>query len=294
MVADVLLMLLGCASLYVGGDALIRGCTSLGRRLQMSPLVIGLVLVAFGTSAPELAVSLDAAVRGHGDLAAGNVVGSNLINTGLALLVLTVLARLPSLPGLAERDLPVLLLLTLAGGLMLLDGRLQRWEGTLLLGAVVGFLIQVLRSGPVRARSASAASASRASLWKALLLTAVGVALLVIGGEAMVHSGVAIAQSLGMSEATIAMTVTAAGTGIPEISATLMALLRGHAALALGNLVGSNIMNLALVLGLSALVVPLDTPGVTVTPIAVLVMLTLILWLGLFLRQGRQLGWSGD
>lgn len=293
MMSDVILMLLGCASLYLGGDGLIRGCTALGRRLHMSPLLIGLVLVAFGTSAPELAVSLDAAIRSHGDLAAGNVVGSNMVNAALALLVLGIVARLPPVRSLAERDLPFLLLLSLLTALMLLDQHLSRWEGAALLLATAAFLGHVLRARQLPPACLAAPPGRRAALWKSVLFALGGIGLLVVGGEAMVHSGIGIARALGVSEAIIAMTVTAVGTGVPEISATLIALWRGHAALALGNLVGSNIMNLGIVLGSSSLVAPLQTPGMTLTPLSLLLVLTLTTWVGL-LWQGRQLDLSRD
>ncbi len=281
---DILLMLVGCAALYFGGDWLIRGCTGVGTRLGLPPLLVGLVLVAFGTSAPELAVSVDAAIRGHGDLALGNVVGSNVVNSILALLVLVSAARMPSGHSLASRDVPFLLLLTALTALVLTDGSLGRWEGAGLLTLAAAFIAFVLKSTTSPLPDSAVANPSRQivpPLWKPALLAAGGVGMLVVGAEAMVRSGIAIALALGVSEVTIALTVTAVGTGIPEISATLVALLRGHGLIAIGNLVGSNVMNFGFVLGLAASLAPVQANDLTVMPLLllVLVLMTLLIWL---------------
>lgn len=288
---SLVLLLIGCAGLYLGGEALIRGCAAVGARLSLPPLVIGLVLVAFGTSAPELAVSLDAALKGHGDMAAGNVVGSNIVNAVLALLVLGCVARLPGIHGLAGRDLPFLLILSAVCLVQLHDRHLGRVEGAVLLLATAAFLWLVFRT-----RSAGALGGDgeptphRVPLGRSSLMAVAGITLLVVGAEAMVQGGIGIASRLGVSEAVIALTVTAVGTGIPEIAATLVALLRAHPELALGNLIGSNVINIGVVLAMAALAAPMDAPELAMLPGLLMLLLTVTVWVGVALR-GREPGW---
>ena len=247
--------------------------------MRLSPVVTGLVIVAIGTSLPELAVSVDAAVNDHGAIAIGNVVGSNIVNITLVIGAGALLTSLVPRTELLERDLPLLALVTLLSVWMLADGALGRLEGFTLLLITVGFLTyRVLKSdegaGPVHLTSRNSSSGG----WQATGGLVVGLVLLVAGAEAMVASATGLARGFGVSEAVIALTVTAIATGIPEIAATLVAIKRGHTELALGNIVGSNLINLGVVLGLTGLIAPVAGASVGFFALAMLVGMTLFLW----------------
>lgn len=275
---DLLLILVGCLSLYFGATTLIHGATALGHRLSLSPTLIGLLLVALGTSTPEVAVSVGAALQGHGDIAAGNVVGSNIINIALVLGIAAAVRRLPANVSIYRRDLPALMALTVIAVLWLGDGSVSRIEGLVLFTSVLaylGYTVSVRRAYYAQ-RPQTAAKLS--SAWRGLGQTVIGVTLLVFGADWLVAGGVGLARAFHVAESTIALTVTAVGTGIPEIAATLVAVARGHYALGLGNIVGSNLMNLGFALGLAALVAPFSTSGLGWFPLTTLVIVTLAVW----------------
>jgi cation:H+ antiporter len=255
-------------------------------------MVTGLIIVAVGTSLPELAVSLDAALQGHGAIAIGNVVGSNIVNITLVIGAGALLCSLAPNGEMLERDLPALAALTLASVWMLADGTLGRLEAIVLLLSVSAFLAyRVLQRGRKLTVVRQPKGAS-SPVWKVLGGFAFGLALLVGGAEAMVASAMGLARSLGVSEAVIALTVTAIATGIPEIASTLMAIKRGYAQLALGNVVGSNMMNLGVVLGLTGLVAPMSGADVGMLALLVLAGLTLLLW-ALFMLLPLLNRWAG-
>lgn len=287
---DLFFLAIGCVALFGGGELLVRGASATGRRFGLSPTAIGLILVSLGTSAPELFVSAGAAIQGYGDIAVGNVVGSNIVNLCIVLGLAVLLADLRFEKSHRQRQLPFLLLLTLAAVALAADGRLERVEGVLLLlGALVG-LAWALRGGssgeaairgedqvedPDGAASIRNVDADN-SAPRAIAVLAGGVVLLAVGAEALIVGGVGLARDLDISEAVIALTVTSIGTGLPEIVATVVAALRRHNAIAMGNVVGSNIMNLGLVLGGSAVLTPLNSSGIDRTTLTILVGLTLL------------------
>lgn len=256
-------LLLGALLLYLGAEGLVRGAAGLALRLGVRPLLIGLTVVAYGTSTPELVVSTAAAWRGSSDIALGNVVGSNIANIGF-ILGLTALIAPPKSDGtMAGRELWVLALGTAVLPLLLLDGSIGRIEGTVLaLGAVAFTWLTVRWSrrdpashDPVSDALAEAARGrpSARLVWLCLL----GLLLLVGGGELFVRGAVSMAALFGVSERVVGLTVVAVGTSLPELAASVVAALRGHSELAIGNVVGSNIFNVLLILGAAALVKPM-------------------------------------
>ena len=317
MILNIVLLVVGCALLYYGGDLLIRGAVGIGQRLNLPPSIVGLVFVSLGTSAPELAVSLGAAVQGLGDIAAGNVVGSNMVNVTIVLGLAASIHMLPVERQLARRDLPLLSLLTLVAVFMLHDGRLERLEAFILVVLMGLTVMHAIRSSPSVSDgdkdpdgSAPAAAGSEGAsadqpdddaqvpadnaspqavqsddvappdtTGKSVLFIIAGMVLLVIGAEALIYSAEAMARALGIPDAVIALTLTSIGTGIPEITATLIASLKGEHDIALGNVVGSNLLNIGLVLGLSGLVTPIDSAGVNWVPLSAMLGSTLLLWL---------------
>lgn len=277
MLIDLLLVSAGIALLWVGGESLISGSIALARRLGMSPLVVGLTVVAFGTSAPELLVSLIAALGGESDVALGNVVGSNIANIGLILGLSALIAPLRVESGLVRREIPLLILVSWGMVALVGDGRLGRLDGLLLLAGFVGYLVFVLRSAH---RAPPAIEAEFAGLEYAALagsgevdggrpreegrrrdavLVILGIATLAVGAHLMVDAAVWFARRLGVSELLVGLTLVAVGTSLPELATSAVAALRRQADIAVGNIVGSNVFNVLAILGLSGVLRPLES-----------------------------------
>ncbi len=259
----------GILLLYIGGEWLIKGAAGLGRALGVRPLIVGLTVVAYGTSMPELIVSLVAAVRGRSEIALGNVVGSNIANLGL-IFGLTALVRPLQIEGrIIRRELPVLLAVTFALPLLLADGMVQRGEAALALAAAVAFTWWTARSGLAESAApelvesdAEVLGAPRArGKLRLAAITGAGLLLLVGGGELLVSGAVKLALALGFSQRIVGLTIVAVSTSAPELAACLVAALRSHGSIAVGNVVGSNIFNILFVLGAAGLVRPMGAPG---------------------------------
>ena len=284
-----LLFLCGVALLVLGADLLVRGASRLSLSAGLSPLVVGLTVVALGTSAPELAVSMKAAIAGTTGMAFGNVVGCNIANVLLILGLAALAAPLGIAPAVLRRDLPFLVAMSLVASLLALDGRLGALDGLVLLTGGVAHAVVSLRqerggNGPA-ARDGAAARPGR-GLLDGMSIVA-GLALLVGGAGLLVGAATTIARSLGVSDLVVGLTVVAVGTSLPEIAASVLASIRGQREIAVGNVVGSNILNLAVVLGLTAIVAP---GGVAVPPEALRVdtpvmVLAALLCVPVFLRR---------
>ncbi len=257
MLTDVGLLLLGGVLLYFGAEWLVRGAAGLARVLGISPIVVGLTVVSYGTSAPELAVSLVAALDGKSAIALGNVVGSNIANIGL-ILGLTALIAPPAVEGgLAKRELPVLVLATLLIPICLWGGSINRVEGILLTLGAIAFTAVTLRGSRGETGQVDDGPPEERSRFALGLVALLGLGTLLAGGKVFVEGAVGMALGLGMSERVVGLTVVAIGTSLPELAASLVAALRGHSELAVGNVVGSNIFNVLLILGITATVTPI-------------------------------------
>lgn len=245
----------GLFLLVRASDWLVDGAMGLSSLFGLSPMVVGLTVVAYGTSLPEFVVSLLAAMNGVGDMAVGNVVGSNIANLGLAwgaaLLVGTTRVEDRSV---YRRDLPILALVSMGFFALAADGAFSRWEGVLLLGVALLYTIGALRSDTASEPS----ELSELSSAKAALLLTAGIAGLVLGADLMVDSAVEIARGYGVGERLIGLTIIALGTSLPEVAATVAAARRNEAGLALGNILGSCLFNLSFVVGGASLFTPLE------------------------------------
>jgi len=262
---NVVLVVIGLVGLYLGGELLVRSASSLARALGISPMVIGLTVVAFGTSAPELAATLVAALRGAPELAVANVVGSNVANIGLILGLTALAYPLASNASFLRREVPWMLGATVLALPLLFDGRLGRLEGLLLWFALAVFLLAAFRSGGAPAvlveDGVSGAAAERRP-WRDVLGVAAGVAILAYGAHALVTGATALALIWGVPERVIGLTLVALGTSLPELASSLVAALRRETDIILGNVIGSNLFNLLLVLGTAAVVHPIEVPPV--------------------------------
>jgi cation:H+ antiporter len=258
---DIRLFLGGLVILVTGGHALVNGASAMARRFGLSPLVIGLTVVAWGTSAPELAVSLGAALRGQGDMALGNVVGSNIINILGVLGAAALVTPLVVSRRLVWHDVPILVGLSVAVFALGYDGHLGRVEGGLFFLGGVAYTIHAIRaSRRVGLADTAGRPRPKVGLTRAGLLVAVGMVLLVVGARWMVSAATSFARALGVSDLVVGLTVVAVGTSLPEVAASIVAALRGQRDMAVGNVVGSNIFNIVYVLGLTALLTPDGVP----------------------------------
>lgn len=275
MFLDIVFLILGLVLILVGANALTDGASALAKRWGMSDLVVGLTIVAFGTSAPELVISVMSAARGNAGIAIGNVVGSNIFNV-CAIIGITALVRpIRIAKGIMTTDIPLVILSTLVllvmGNATLLDGALTnvltRVDGVILLLFFMVFMHHTFASAKKADPSDPAASEGKTRkmmpLWKSSVWVVGGLAALIYGGDRFVDGASGIASAMGVSDAVIGLTIVAAGTSFPELATSITAALKGRTGIALGNVIGSNIFNIFLVLGCSATVrqLPFGTVG---------------------------------
>lgn len=299
---DYLLLIAGMVVLAAAGDALIRGSVGLAEKLKVPPLVIGLTIVAFGTSAPELFISVQAALAGVSGIAIGNVIGSNIANVLLVLGLPALIAPVLCDEDGVGRTILVMIGLTIVFMAMLSDGAISRFEGFALTALLALFLagqFQVARNASRRVQREAKADIHEdvqaiPARWPVILaLTLAGLAGLPIGAQLTVNSASAIARQWDVSEAVIGLTIVALGTSLPELVTSLAATLRGNNSLAIGNVVGSNIFNIAAIMGIAASISPMDVGRrIIVEDMWVMLACTLVLafiaWRNI--RIGRRVG----
>lgn len=265
-VGTVLVFLGGLILLGGGGEVLVRGAAGLARTIGMSSLVVGLTVVSFATSAPELAVSMDATLSGAPGIAVGNVVGSNIANILLVLGAAALLLPLAVKSRIVRADIPVMVGMSVVLILVALDGTISRWEGVVLVGVLVGYVTLTLviarrRPAPPSRRAPEPIRPRHPALQVGLVVA--GVAMLVIGARWLVQGATDVAAWLGVSDLIIGLTVVAIGTSLPELATSVVAVVRGERDIAVGNIVGSNVFNIGAVLGVTALVAPDGIPVAT-------------------------------
>lgn len=264
MLIQLVLFAVGLVVLTVGAEALIRGAARVARALGVSPFIVGFTVIGFGTSAPELVVSLSAALGGSADIALGNVVGSNIANIGLVLGLAAVVAPLAAHMRLLKVEVPLVIGCSLLLWALCRDGHVGRADGAILLACFVALAVYMYRSAraepPEVKKEVGLVAAEKMRVWVAALLVVVGLAALVGGAHLMVTAAVSMARQFGVSEWLIGLTVVAVGTSLPELAAAVAGALRGEADLVLGNIAGSNLFNVLLILGLTATVQPMAVP----------------------------------
>ncbi len=269
---SILLLILGLAILTAGAEILVRGATGVARAVGLPSLIIGLTVVAYGTSAPELAVSVRSGLSGQADIALGNVVGSNTCNILLILGLSALVKPLAASAQLVRLDVPVMIGVSLLAWLLAANGSIERVEGVgLFLGAIV-YTALLIYLGKRQATDMAPSDTPRPplsekppGLWVSVGQVVVGLVLLVLGARWLVGGAVILARMLGVSELMIGCTIVAAGTSLPELATSVVAALRGERDLAVGNVVGSNIFNILAVMGAAAAVTP---GGIAVAPAA--------------------------
>jgi cation:H+ antiporter len=292
---------IGFVLLLGGGEALVRGSVGVALRLGLSPLVIGLTLVGFGTSAPELVACIQAALAGAPGIAVGNIVGSNIANILLILGAAAVIAPIVTTRQAFQRDGPVLICASLLLLAVILSGAIGRWSGAaflVLLAGYLGYTYVTERRAPDAAAEVYAAEAAEvaprsASLTLSLLLALGGIAVVVYGADLLVAAAIVVARDFGVSEAVIGLTLVAVGTSLPELATSVIAAFRRHGDVAFGNIVGSNIFNALGITGATALVAPIAVPG-EIIRLDVWVMMATAVLLVLFAVSGWRVSrWEG-
>ncbi len=278
-------LLVGFLLLVKGADFFVEGSSSLAKILRVPGVIIGLTIVAMGTSAPEASVSINAALVGSNDIAISNVIGSNIFNGLVVVGVCAFLSAFQTEAAILKRDMPVNILITAVLCLMLFDGTMQRWEGFLLLAGMAAYLAIMIAEA--RKNRTDEQSVRKMPLPKSLLYIAAGLAAVIYGGDLVVDSACKIAAALGVSENFIGLTIIAIGTSLPELVTSIVATRKGESGLALGNAIGSNIFNILFILGMSAAIAPLSVQPESLIDGGILLVSGVLLYI--FARTDRKM-----
>ena len=300
---DILLLIVGLGLILAGANFLTDGSAALAQRFRVPEFIIGLTVVAVGTSTPELVVSVLSAIGGQSDVAISNVVGSNIFNVFVILGVCALIRPVPLTAGNIRRDIPFgvlvsLLLLALAQDSLLCKGaadRIGRLDGAAMLALYILLMWYTIRKTK-RPEATAPTEGSKAPMaaWLTAVMIVGGLAGLVFGGEMFLRSATSIARSLGVSESVIAITLVAGGTSLPELASSLVSLFKGKAEMVLGNVIGSNIANILLILGVSATIHPLSMGGITVWDLLMVLLSSVVVFLAAFTFKRKAIDrWEG-
>lgn len=286
MLIQCLLLLLGFVMLVKGADWFVDGAAGVADKLGVSQLVIGLTIVAMGTSAPEAAVSITAALKGNADITIGNVVGSNILNVLIILGIVSVIIGTPVAKSIIKIDLPFMLGITL---LLLVLGyfgeNISRLEGLILLLFFAGYLFYLFKNAKNTDSPEENTKEEEKPVWKLILIALIGLVFIVLGSDFTVDAATKIATELGMGTRFIGLTIVALGTSLPELFTSVAAALKGKSDIAIGNIVGSNIFNILLIVGLSSVITPIYFAPNFLIDSAVAIAAGVILWIATFKKK---------
>ena len=272
----------GVFLLYAGAEGLVRGSASLGLRLGLTRLVVGLTVVAFGTSSPELVVSVKAALDGNGAISLGNVVGSNICNIALILGLAALVSPIRVDAQIVRIQIPIMIAVSIALPLMLLDGGLGRLEGLALFAGIIAYTVFSIYLAKKEINESEKNELNDAVLmgtrkaWLDALFILSGLVMLVVGAGLFVSGAVSLAQTFGVSQAVIGLTIVAVGTSLPELATSLVAAIRKEGDIAVGNVVGSNVFNILSILGLASFIRPIEMSGIRVSDLMVMIVMAVL------------------
>lgn len=270
-----ILLLIGFLLLIKGADYFVDSASAIARKFHIPSMIIGLTIVSIGTSLPELSVSLTSALIGKNDLAVANVVGSNIFNILMGLGVTSIISKLPIEKNTIENDIPFLNIIGSILLMMMLNLTLNRFEGILLIGLLIGFLFYIIK--PVLNNKEESNEESKLS-FKTILLGILGVVGIILGGDMVVDSASNIAKMFGMSQNLIGLTVVALGTSLPEFVTSVIAGIKGENEIAVGNIIGSNIFNILMILGISSIISPIVISFISVIDIMFMIAIGILLY----------------
>lgn len=292
MLLDLLLLVVGFALLVKGADWFVEGTSGIADKLGIPQLVIGLTIVAMGTSAPEAAVSITAALKGNADVAVGNIVGSNILNILIILGIASLITSIAVAKTTIRYEIPIMLAITLLLlGFGMTGEVVGLLEGIVLLVCFVGYLGYMFLMTKRGEMQAEEIESTETAIWKLILAAVIGLALIILGSDVTVDAATSLAQRFGMSERFIGLTVVAFGTSLPELFTSVVAARKGKADIAIGNIVGSNIFNILFIIGVSSLILPVTFATSFIFDCVVAILAGVVLWLCSI--RGRKLTRTG-
>lgn len=283
MIFDILLIVLGVAMVLLGADRLTEGAAALARRMNVPEIIIGLTIVAAGTSAPELFVSLVSALKGTPDMAMGNVVGSNTMNCMLIVGCAAMVAPMTISRSTVQKDIPFSVGASVLLMILAINAYLGRFDGIILLLGFAGFMYYTLlqaKKGQVEQQE----TVKQVNPWLSAFFVVLGLAMLVVGSNVFVDAASDVAYSLGLSEGVVGLTIVAGGTSLPELATSVVAARKGQSAIAIGNVIGSNVFNILLILGLTATISPMQIQGITLVDMGMMLGSVSLVWLFSYTR----------
>ena len=283
MIFDILLIVLGVAMVLLGADRLTEGAAALARRMNVPEIIIGLTIVAAGTSAPELFVSLVSALKGTPDMAMGNVVGSNTMNCMLIVGCAAMVAPMTISRSTVQKDIPFSVRASVLLMILAINAYLGRFDGIILLLGFAAFMYYTLlqaKKGQVEQQE----TVKQINPWLSAFFVVLGLAMLVVGSNVFVDAASDVAYSLGLSEGVVGLTIVAGGTSLPELATSVVAARKGQSAIAIGNVIGSNVFNILLILGLTATISPMQIQGITLVDMGMMLGSVSLVWLFSYTR----------
>lgn len=284
MLLNIIWMIAGIALVLWGADRLTDGAVAIAERMHISQMVIGLTIVAMGTSMPEFFVSFMSALKDTPDMAVGNVVGSNIFNTLLIVGCAALVTPIMILPATVKKDIPFAMVASVALLLMCIDGNISRIDAGVLLGLFAVFMYITLKGAKENEQSMQQTSAKGGKPFMSVVWIVVGLVCLVFGSNLFVDAATVIARQLGVSDAVIGLTIIAGGTSLPELATSVVSARKGQSGIAIGNVLGSNVFNILLILGVTGVMSPMTLQGITTVDLAMLVASMVMLWLFSFTK----------
>lgn len=292
MWAQVLLLIFGIVVVLKSADWLTNGAVGLATKLGISQIVIGLTIVAIGTSMPEFFVSIVSAIKGTPDLAVGNIVGSNIFNVLLIVGVAATVAPIAIQRATVRRDIPIAIVASIMLTFMMLDDNISRIDALILFAAFIAFIWMTLRNSKNDANEKDASTEKVIPTWKSVLFIIFGLVGLVLGSNIFVDNASSLAHGWGISDAVIGLTIVAGGTSLPELATSAVAARKGDSGIAIGNVLGSNVFNILMILGLTGIISPMHIQNITYIDMAVMVISMALFWLFSFTKL-RVERWEG-
>lgn len=298
MILNVLFILVGIVLVLWGADRLTDGAVAVAEKMKMPQIVIGLTIVAMGTSMPEFCVSLVSALKGTTDLAVGNIVGSNIFNTLLIVGVSAWVAPMTILKSTVRKDIPFALFASVILLIMCLDGNISRLDAGILFVLFLVFMYVTLKGAKTKDDDTTAKTDSiedkkkPMATWLSIVWIIVGLACLIGGSNLFVEGATKVAEHIGVSEAVIGLTIVAGGTSLPELATSVVSARKGNSGIAIGNVLGSNVFNILAILGVTGVITPMHLQGITMLDLSMMVVSTLLVWLFSFTKY-KIARWEG-
>lgn len=292
MILNILFIVIGIVLVLWGADRLTDGAVAVAEKMKMPQIVIGLTIVAMGTSMPEFCVSLISALKGTSDLAVGNIVGSNIFNTLLIVGVSALVAPMSIMKTTVRKDIPFALVASALLLIMCLDGDISRIDAAILFVMFLIFMYITLRGAKVQGTDVEEKEKKPMATWLSVVWILVGLACLIGGSNLFVDGATAVATKLGVSEAVIGLTIVAGGTSLPELATSVVSARKGNSGIAIGNVLGSNVFNVLAILGLTGVISPMTLKGITMTDLSMMVISIILIWLFSFTKYKIE-RWEG-